>query len=1370
MSTKRIIAAIIMGKEVSSELDTHADTCCVGSQCIITHDYGKSVTACGFDPKLQAKELRVVNAAVAYERPETGEIIIVMINQAIHMPTLDHNLLSTMQLRLSDMIVNDCPKFLEKNPGDNSHCIICPDPTGEPLRIPLRLKGVTSYFTTRKPTEQELLECHQVELTYGDPDWEPDTDVYANQEEALVDSNGLLLDQGHATGATPRFIQPVSSQVSINNARVIAETTSQDAAVLYEIDESLNEGSFARQLRDNVNISATSTSRKKSIDAATLARNWGIGIEAAAKTIAATEQRGGRSQLHPSLVRRTRTNDRHVRLKRLNQPLFGDLLESKVVSKRKNKYAHIFAADCGWCRAHPLRTKGEAPEALSTLFTRDGVPPALVVDGAKEFVSKGYKRKTREAGCDFRQLEPRSPWQNTAESSIRELKKDTGRTMIATNTPKKIWDDCLEFRSYIRSHTALGIYNLDGEVPETVMTGQTANIGPWCDFQWFQWVKYYDEVAGFPEDKQALARYLGPSVGIGSLLTGKLLKTNGNYYYTSSFRALTPEEIASPIEIQHRKDFVQKIEEVLGPKASAKDFDEDLNLHHYETPIYEPYDDDDGGGIDQMPDRDEHTFEHYDQYINAEVLLPRGDKMVTGKVAGRKRGQDGSLKGTGNDHPILDTRTYVVEFPDGAEAEYAANVLAENMYAQCDEDGNQYLLLDAVIDHRCNEDAIKLGDEVFQHHGRRQVKKTTKGWDICVRWKDGTTSWERLADLKEANPVELAEYAMSAKIEDQPAFKWWVPFTLKKRKRIIAAVNQRYHKRTHKFGIRLPKTVEEALRIDKQNGNRKWEDALDKEMTNVRIAFKMLNEDDATPVAHTRIRTHIIFDVKMSSLRHKCRLVAGGHVTEVPHPSQTYASVVTRESVRIALTLAALNDLQVKAADIQNAYLTAPLLNEKIWTTCGPEFGKDQGRRAIIVRALYGLRTAGHDYRAHIADCMHHLGYKSCLADPDVWMKPMVRPIDKFKYYAYALLYVDDILMIHHDGEAALRQIDKYFTMKPDSIGDPDLYLGAKFRKITLANGVKAYSLSPSKYVQESVRLVIEYLEGNYNGRKLVNRASAPFSIGYRPEMDISEELNQEEASYYHSQIGVLRWMVELGRVDIITEVSMLASHLALPRRGHLEAVFHIYAYLKIKHNSTMVFDPTYPEVNMGDFKQCDWEELYPDAKELIPLNAPDPRGNDVDLRMYVDSDHAGDRVNRRSRTGYFIYLNSAPVVYHSKKQNTVESSVFGAEFCAMTRGMERLRGLRYKLRMMGVEIAGPSYIYGDNMSVIHNTQRPESMLKKKSNSIAYHAMRESVAMGESLTGHIRSEDNPADICTKIISGGMKRDGLVSLVLHDLNS
>ena len=127
-----------------------------------------------------------------------------------------------------------------------------------------------------------------------------------------------------------------------------------------------------------------------------------------------------------------------------------------------------------------------------------------------------------------------------------------------------------------------------------------------------------------------------------------------------------------------------------------------------------------------------------------------------------------------------------------------------------------------------------------------------------------------------------------------------------------------------------------------------------------------------------------------------------------------------------------------------------------------------------------------------------------------------------------------------------------------------------------------------------------------------------------------------------------------------------------------------------------------------------------------------------------------------------------APIAWLSKKQATIETSVFGAEFVAMKIGVEHIRALRYKLRMMGVPIDGPAYVYGDNMSVIHNTQRPESTLKKKSNSICYHFVRESVAMEETKTGHIRSEENCADLATKIISGGMKRSHLVSKILYDL--
>ena len=138
-----------------------------------------------------------------------------------------------------------------------------------------------------------------------------------------------------------------------------------------------------------------------------------------------------------------------------------------------------------------------------------------------------------------------------------------------------------------------------------------------------------------------------------------------------------------------------------------------------------------------------------------------------------------------------------------------------------------------------------------------------------------------------------------------------------------------------------------------------------------------------------------------------------------------------------------------------------------------------------------------------------------------------------------------------------------------------------------------------------------------------------------------------------------------------------------------------------------MVLDPTYPEVDESTFKKCDWKEFYGDVKEALPPDAREPLGNSVVLRLFCDSSDADDLKTRRSRSGYFIFMNSAPIAWLAKKQATIETSVFGAEFVTMKIGVEALRGLRYKLHMMGVPIEGPSYVYGNNMSVIHNTQRP---------------------------------------------------------------
>ena len=223
-----------------------------------------------------------------------------------------------------------------------------------------------------------------------------------------------------------------------------------------------------------------------------------------------------------------------------------------------------------------------------------------------------------------------------------------------------------------------------------------------------------------------------------------------------------------------------------------------------------------------------------------------------------------------------------------------------------------------------------------------------------------------------------------------------------------------------------------------------------------------------------------------------------------------------------------------------------------------------------------------------------------------------------------------------------------------------------------------------------------------------------------------------------------------------------------MPREGHLDAVFHVFAYLKRKHNARMVFDPTYPDIDYKTFPDHDWKSFYGDVREAKPLDAPKPLGKEVDIRMYVDADHAGDKRVRRSRTGFFIYVNSALVKWLSRKQATIETSVFGSEFVAMKQGVETIRGLCYKLRMMGVPLTGPAFVYGDNMSVIHNTQRPESTLKKKSNEICYHFVRESVAMDETRIGHIETGENQADLATKVIAGGRKRDYLVGKLLYDL--
>jgi hypothetical protein len=155
------------------------------------------------------------------------------------------------------------------------------------------------------------------------------------------------------------------------------------------------------------------------------------------------------------------------------------------------------------------------------------------------------------------------------------------------------------------------------------------------------------------------------------------------------------------------------------------------------------------------------------------------------------------------------------------------------------------------------------------------------------------------------------------------------------------------------------------------------------------------------------------------------------------------------------------------------------------------------------------------------------MGYTSCKVDPDLWLKAVTRPENNMHYYAYILCYVEDILCIHHDHMSVMNEINGYLPLKPSSVCDPDIYLGAKLKQTQLPNDVMAWGLSPSKYIVQAVENCQVHLTEKLNGKySIPARADNPFPVDYDPSSDLPDILDPECSSFYQHLIRVLRWMV----------------------------------------------------------------------------------------------------------------------------------------------------------------------------------------------------------------------------------------------------
>ena len=334
-----------------------------------------------------------------------------------------------------------------------------------------------------------------------------------------------------------------------------------------------------------------------------------------------------------------------------------------------------------------------------------------------------------------------------------------------------------------------------------------------------------------------------------------------------------------------------------------------------------------------MPEvEDFKSTEELETLLHQKLLLPQnGAYLREARVIARSKDEDGVDIGKYNPNKVLDSRVYDVMFPDGAIEQYAANVIAENLLDQVDDNGYHFKMLEQIVGHRTD------GTEPKERKGC----VSTRGHQLKIQWIDGNVEWVPLKDMKEAYPVETAEYAIEHNLQSMPAFSWWVKHTLRRKERIVAAIVHKPIRKNFKYGHQVPVSVQEAYILDRKFNTTRWRDAIAKEMHNVRIAFKILEDSEKIPPSHEYVPCHLVFDVKMDGT-FKARFVAAGCRTSDPEGS-TYAGVVSRETVRLALLYAALNELNISAADILNAYLTAPA-SQKLWTKCGPEFGKDQER------------------------------------------------------------------------------------------------------------------------------------------------------------------------------------------------------------------------------------------------------------------------------------------------------------------------------------------------------------------------------------------------------------------------------------------
>ena len=892
------------------------------------------------------------------------------------------------------------------------------------------------------------------------------------------------------------------------------------------------------------------------------------------------------------------------------------------------------------CDVYGIKSTKQFINTLSDNIRKRGAMDTLISDGGKYEISKRVTDLLCSLFIQDYQSEPYHQHQNKAENRFGLAKRYTNTVMNTSGCPACCWLLCLQYICVVLNHLASP--TLQGICPVQALEGTTLDISFLLHFSFYEPVYYRIDSSepdlNFPSSSNKKKGYwVGFADNQGDSLTWRILTADTQKIIIrsgvrSALRTTTNQRLASP-----------------SGEGTTLPF---LIPYSQQSQNYLPLD---------PFDASTPNFEHF-------------VKSQTGED------EDNPIPMANIDIPNLLGRSFLLPPEDNGER-HMAKVIDIDDHGQTLEDikfklkinkdqAEEIMSYNQLMDYiQKGTDAEEDPDSLFKfrdivaHQGPLEsTDPNHKGskYNVMVEWESGEVTYEPLTIISKDDPITCAVYAKKHDLLDTTGWKHLKRYA-KTSKRLIRAVKQSRIRQVrasarYQHGFQVPKDYNDAMRLDKENGNTHWQDAMDLELTQIHEykvfkdtgKTKFHNGKVVTPDGFQKIRVHFVYAVKHDG-RFKARLVADGHLTKEPVES-IYSGVVSLRSLRMVVFLSQLNKLEIWGADVGNAYLEA-YTDEKLCIMAGPEFKELQGHLLIMVKALYGTRSGGARWHDRLFDILQELKFKPSKADPDVWM----RPEPGGTCYEYIAVYVDDLAIAAKDPQAFCNELKKKYNLKLKGVGPLEYHLGCTYKKDP--DGTLA--ADPRRYVNK----ILESYERMFKEKPRKSRP--PLEGGDHPELDTSELCDEHQTKQFQTLIGQLQWLISLGRFDIAVHVMSLSRFRAQPRKGHLDRAKRIVGYLLFLPDGAIRFRIGEPDFSSLKDQEYDWTRtVYSGACEQIPHDIPKPLGKHVQTTHYVDANLHHDLATGKAVTAALHFLNQTPIDAYTKRQSTVETATYGSDIC----------------------------------------------------------------------------------------------------------